>query len=369
MKPVAQDRLQATPTPANRLAPWIRAGLCLLALSLPCPASERFFNLAETPEGQTPALFRSAVSGDGPLGDWRVHSVDPSDITPTAPQSSVASRRAILAQTSRDPTDERFPLLYYEAERYGDFRFTTRVRTVAGAVAQMAGIAFRIQDERNYYILRISSLGNTAVFYKFVDGIRTPPITAQLEIRPGSWYELAVECRANQIRCFLDGRELFPVLTDNSFLDGYIGFWTKSDAVSHFADAHITYTPRESLAQILVREVMNQYPRLVGVKILAPRGVNQELSVIASSDPAEIGNPGNQVDRDVVRKGATFFGKDKAIAEVALPLSDRNGDAVAVLRVLLRRSPGQTQAAALSRARPIAQFIQDRMGASGNLKD
>jgi hypothetical protein len=369
MNPATQHRLQSLHRCSLRLALWISAGLCLHALCLPCPASERVFNLAETPEGQAPAFFRSAVSGEGPVGDWRVRHVDPADITPSAPQSSVATRRAILVQTSRNPTDERFPLLYYEAERYGDFRFTTRVRTVTGDVAQMAGIAFRIQNETNYYVLRISSLGNTAVFYKFVDGIRTPPITAQLEIRTGTWYELAVECRANQIRCYLDGRELFPTLTDNSFLDGYIGFWTKSDAVSHFTDAHVTYTPRESLAQVLVREIMNQYPRVVAVKMIAPDGVDQQLRVIASSDPAEMGTPGNQVDSDVLRKGATFFGKDKAIAEVALPLRDRNGDAVAILRVLLRRSPGQTQAGALSRARPIADLIQDRMRFAGNLKD
>jgi hypothetical protein len=349
------------------VALWIAAGACLLAPMLSALAAERTFDLTQTPEGQLPPLFRSTVSGEGPVGDWRVRYEDPAASSRSAPQSSVATRHALLAQESRDPTDERFPLLVYEGERFGDFTFTTRLRTVAGEVAQMAGIAFRIQDERNYYVLRISSLGNTAVFYKFVDGFRTPPISAQLQIPTGSWHELTVECRANQIRCLLNDRELFPALTDNSFLDGYVGFWTKSDAVSHFADARITYTPRETLAHLLVREIMGQYPRLVGLKIFAPDGPDNELRIVASSDPAEVGKPGGPVDRDVVQKSATFYGRDKQIAEVALPLHDRNGNPVGVVRVLLRRSPGQTQGAAVSRARPIANLIQERMQSAGDL--
>jgi hypothetical protein len=368
MNPATRTGLDRIPSRAgDRRALWIAVVLGLVLPAVPGFSAELVFDFTQTPAGEQPLSFRSTVSGEGPVGDWLVRYEDLEIKGPSAPQSSVASRRALLTQTSEDPTDERFPLLIYEAESYGDFTFTTRARTVSGRVAQMAGIAFRIQDERNYYLLRLSSLGDTVVFYKFVDGVRTPPITAQLPIQTGAWYELTVECRANQIRCLLNGRDLFPVLTDNSFLDGFIGFWTKSDAVSQFMDAHITYTPRETLAQILVREIMEQYPRLVGVRILAPAGAAKELRVVASSDPTTIGNPGRPLDHDVINRSATFFGKDKEIAEVALPLYDRNGDSVAVVRVLLRRGPGQTQAGAVSRAQPIADLIQSRMQSSGDL--
>lgn len=346
---------------------WVPVVLGLVLPAFSGFAAERVFDFAETLAGQQPVSFRNAFSGEGPVGDWRVRYEDLEITGSSAPQSSVPSRRALLTQTSEDPTDERFPLLIYEGESYGDFTFTARARTISGRVAQMAGIAFRIQDERNYYLLRLSSLGDTVVFYKFVDGVRTPPITARLPIQTGAWYELSVECRANQIRCLLDGHDLFPTLTDNSFIDGFIGFWTKSDSISQFMDARITYTPRETLAHLLVREIMERYPRLVGIRILAPEGADKELRVVASSDPTTIGTPGRPLDHDVITRSATFFGKDKEIAEVALPLYDRNGDPVAVVRVLLRRTPGQTQAGALARARPIADLIQSRMRSSGDL--
>jgi hypothetical protein len=355
------------PSGTVRFAPWLWVAVAWIGLAFHGQAAERNLDFSQFEDGPPPAPFRSTVSGEGPPGEWRIlHGAEAEDGVLLG-RSSVVTRRGVLVQTSTDPTDERFPLLIYEGERYGDFTFRARLRTVSGEVAQMAGIAFRIQDERNYYILRLSSLGNTVAFYKFVDGLRTPPMTAEVEIPTGSWQELAVECRANQIRCLLNGRELFPTLTDSSFLDGYVGFWTKSDARSQFADARVVFTPRETLAEILVREIMDRYRRLEGVKILAPMPPDNQLRVVASSDPAEIGRPGTQVDRDVIDRDAPFFGQDRRIAEVALPLHDRNGHPVATVRVLLRRSFGQTQAGAVSRARPIANHIQGRMQSAGDL--
>ncbi len=91
----------------------------------------------------------------------------------------------------------------------------------------MAGIAFRIQDENNFYVLRASALGNSFRFYKVVQGERSAPIGPQINIPGGAWHEMTVVCKGNQIRCSLNGKELIPALTDNSFPAGKIGFWTK----------------------------------------------------------------------------------------------------------------------------------------------
>jgi hypothetical protein len=54
------------------------------------------------------------------------------------------------------------------------------------------------------------------------------------------------DCKGNRIRCLLNGKELIPPLTDNSFSAGKIGFWTKSDSIAYFVDTKLTYVPRES---------------------------------------------------------------------------------------------------------------------------
>ena len=64
----------------------------------------------------------------------------------------------------------------------------------------------------------------------------------------GEWHELTVSCTGNRIRVQLDGKEVIPELSDNSFLSGKVGFMTKSDAVAYFSEAKVTYKPLETLA-------------------------------------------------------------------------------------------------------------------------
>ena len=193
------------------------------------------------------------------------------------------ARRSVLAQLARDGTDEHFPLLVFDDETFGDFTLTTRFKIVSGTVEQMAGIAFRLQDEKNYYYVRASSLGNTFRFLKLVNGERSAPIGPEVAIASGIWHELAIECKGNRIRCLLNGKELIPPLSDNSFSAGKFGFWTKSDSVAYFVDTKLIYTPRESLAQTLVRDFMQKYPRLVGLKILRETDNKLDTKIIASS--------------------------------------------------------------------------------------
>ncbi|MBI2928619.1 MAG: hypothetical protein HYY24_23370 [Verrucomicrobia bacterium] len=324
-------------------------------------AAERRFEFSEANLNQAPPGFRSALTGTGEPPQWRVVLDEvPPALPPLTPDAPKTARRPVLAQLSHDATDEHFPLLIAEGEAYADFTFTTRFKTVVGVKEQMAGVAFRIQDEKNYYVVRASSLGRSLRFYKFVAGQRSPPIGPEVEISSGVWHELRVECRGNQIRCALDGKELIPPLTDNSFPHGKIGFWTKSDSVSYFADARITYTPRETLAKVLVREGLAKHPRLLGLRIYAPTDATSGLRVVAANDESQLGQAGSTVDADVVARDAVGFGRTKKELLVTLPLHDRNGEAVAALRVILKPFPGQTEQNAIARALPIAKGMEGR---------
>src|SRR5436190_11660338 len=133
--------------------------ICVLTLlSLPMVAAERKFDFSEVRTGQTPPGFRSVVTGQGKPGDWKVILDEtPSALPPLAPQAPAVARKAVLAQLAQDPTDEHFSLLVFEEEIFGDFTLTTRFKTVRGDKERMAGIAFRIQNETNYYVIRASS--------------------------------------------------------------------------------------------------------------------------------------------------------------------------------------------------------------------
>src|SRR5208283_3994289 len=106
---------------------------------------------------------------------------------------------AVVAQTSTDPTDERFPMLIYDGGTFKDFNLTTRFKIAGGSVEQMAGIVFRYQNASNFYVVRASALGKNLRCYRVVDGIRTTPIGPAMGISTNTWHTLTIECAGNRI--------------------------------------------------------------------------------------------------------------------------------------------------------------------------
>ena len=337
--------------------------LASLVLALPALAAERKFDFSDLSEQQTPPGFRSTVTGQGKPGDWKiVLDETPSPLPLLTPEAHAVNKRPVVAQLAQDTTDDHYPLLIFDEETFRDFTLTTRFKIVGGVAEQMAGVAFRIQDEKNYYYVRASALGNSFYFFKFVNGELIGPIGSKVPIAKGVWHELSVECRGSQITCSLDGKALIPQMQQDAFSRGKIGFWTKSDSISYFADAKVVYTPLEVPAQKLVREVVQKYPRLLGLKVYTPgRDAPGTTRLIASKDEKEIGQPGSKTEQEVIRRGETYFGKEKDVVSVIMPLRDRNGDAIAAVRVVMRSFPGQTEANAIVRAAPVVKAMQARV--------
>ncbi len=341
-----------------------------ILLALPLAAAETNFDFGALPLNQPPPGFRSTVTGEGKPGDWKLILDEvPPLLPPLTPQAPVVSKKAVLAQLAQDPADEHFPLLIFDAETYRDFTLTTRFKTVRGQREQMAGIAFRIQDEQNYYVVRASSIGNTFRFYKVVNGSRGTVIGPETPIPSGVWHELSVTCKGNQIRCLLNGQELIPPLTDNTFTRGKIGFWTKSDSVSYFTDLRLNYIPVVLPAQKIVRDMMKDYPRLLGLKIYVRGGDPTTTRVVGSKDENDLGQPGGKSEKEVIGTEQVYYGKEGGVISVILPLRDRNGDTIAAVRVVTKSFPGQTEENAIVRARPVVKAIQEQVQTLADLAE
>ncbi len=332
-----------------------------LALSLPAVGAELTFDFGGFSTDKAPPGFRSTLAGTGKPGEWKMIMDEvPPLLPPLTAKAPVVTRRTVLAQLSQDPTDERFPLLIFDGDVFSDFTLTTRFKLAGGGLEQMAGIAFRLRDEKNFYVVRASGLGRNIRFYKVVDGVRSPPIGPELEIPKGVWHELKIECKGNTIRCWLNGNDAIPPLTDNTFSNGKIGFWTKSDAVSYFADTKIVYAPREIAAKAIVRDAVKKYGHLRGLKVYT-LDAQGEPKVVASKDEKEIGSAGGKVEKDCIAKGVMFYSKDRESVSVVMPLRDRNGEPIAAARVVMETFTGQTEQNALARARPVVKQMQTRV--------
>jgi hypothetical protein len=329
-----------------------------LALALSAAGAEIKIDFGDLAAGQTPTNFHAVLAGGGRPGEWKILADEvPPLLAPLSPQVPVLSRRAVVAQTSTDPTDERFPMLIYDGETFKDFKFTTRFKIVSGAMEQMAGVVFRFQNASNFYVIRVSALGHNLRYYKVVNGVRASPIGPQMDIPVGVWHTLAVQCLGNQITCWLDGNLVMPPLNDNTFTAGKIGYWTKSDAVSYFCDTTITYTPLVPVVQTLVQSILKKEPRILGLRIYTLDDQGRPR-IAASKDEKEIGQPGTDAEKVAITDGKVYFGRGKGTVAVTLPFRDRNGDPMAAVRVQLKSFLGETQDNAISRATMILKQMQ-----------
>jgi hypothetical protein len=338
---------------------WLSFALVLVGWNL--SGAERKFEFSNLLEGKMPPGFRSAVTGSGKPGDWRIVMDDvPPLLAPLREGTHALTKRPVLAQLAEDRTDEHFPLLIYDDETFRDFTLTTRFKTVSGVTERMAGIAFRLQDETNYYVVRASSLGNTFRFYKVVDGIRSTLLGPEIPIPSGVWHDLIIDCKGTEIRVKLNGQELIPPLTDSSFTIGKIAFWVKSDSISYFADTTVAYTPQALPAQLIVRDVLKRYPKLEALKVFIQGKEPGTTRLIAAKDETEVGQAGGTTELDVLKTGGTYYGKGKETVVVTMPLRDRNGEIIAAVRVAMKSFPGQTQDNAMIRGAAVVKHLQER---------
>jgi hypothetical protein len=338
--------------------------LAAVSLAGSLKAAEHKFDFSTAPLNEPPPGCFNTVAGTGKPGTWKVIMDEvPLPPSPLNPNGPGAAKQSVVAQLASDITDEHFPMLIVGNDSYGDFTFTVRFKIVDGVTEQMAGIAFRVQDEKNFYVIRASSLGSTFYFYKVEKGVRDRPHGNNMKIEKGVWHDLSLDCKGTQFNVLLDGKAVMPTINDPTFSSGRIAFWTKSDAISYFTDAKIAYTPKEPFIQMLVRDTLKDYPRLMGLKVFVMPPKSTRARLVASDDVKEIGQPGAESAADVINRGIPYYGKEKETVFVTLPLRDRNGDCVAAVRVVLKRVAGQTEENARYRALPVVKKMQERVSA------
>ncbi len=173
-------------------------------------------------EGERPPGFSTARTGDGPDGRWVV--------------MSVPSGGRVLAQTSDDDTDYRFPVCVHDAFRATDVSVTARFKTVSGVIDQAGGVVARYKDADNYYICRANVLEENVRLYRVEKGKRQQFGHARQVVTPGEWHTLGLEIRGHRLAVTFDGKKVIEA-EDSTFAGpGQVGLWTKSDAVTMFDD-------------------------------------------------------------------------------------------------------------------------------------
>jgi len=119
---------------------------------------------------------------------------------------------------------------------------TARVRfmELSGVQDASAGIIFRAQDPKNYYVVRPNSLEDNFRIYIVRDGIRSQLATVKVVPPPkNGWHEFEVSFTGADFRATLDGKDVVEA-RDETFTDVWCGLCTKADSVTLFDDFQVT---------------------------------------------------------------------------------------------------------------------------------
>lgn len=181
-------------------------------------------DFSSMPIAAKPRGFTEGLTGHGEPVHWQVLE------DPSAPGGRV------IAETSRDTADYRFPLCIYDGLIARDVEVSVRFKAVDGVVDQAGGLMVRVQDPLNYYVTRANALEDNIRLYKVVAGVRRQIAGQSVGVTSGVWHTLSLKIAGDVLEVAFDGQRLLEV-QDATFAEpGKVGLWTKADSLTHFAD-------------------------------------------------------------------------------------------------------------------------------------
>lgn len=349
---------------AGLIAVLLVISVLIIPISVSAQANGRTWNFDQDAAGKPAAGFAFALTGQGTVGQWVVMQ------EPTAP-----SQPNVLAQTSQDNTDYRFPLAIAEDTSYKDLSLSVKFKAISGKVDQGAGLVFRLKDKDNYYIVRANALENNFRLYHVVKGRRVQFAGANFKVSSQQWHEIKVEARGDEFKCYYDG-QLKITAKDATFRDaGKIGLWTKADSVIYFDDLMVqdllasTSAPPSGkiYAQRLVDKLAADHPDLLRVALHITPPKQSDNVIIACNLPERIGRKSDPEDLKAMRTGQPILLREGENFDVTLPLHDAAGRTIGAIGLTFKPRPGEQDPTATRRARAIAGQIEKQIASAEQL--
>ena len=179
---------------------------------------------------QLPPKFVIGTFFDGrPAGAWNVIT------TPKA-----LSPPNVFAQLREKGADYNVVLI--EDTTTTDLDLSVAFLPISGRADMGGGLIWRAKDDRNYYLIRANPLEQNIRLYHVVKGIRKMLKNYDEIIDIKTWHRLHVVNQGCRIQIFHDEKPIVD-LCDETFKEGSIGLWTKSDAVTYFDDLRLQILP------------------------------------------------------------------------------------------------------------------------------
>jgi hypothetical protein len=205
---------------------WLLA-LTVSSVSSGAPSSLSWNFDADAPNA-LPSDFEVGTLFDGrPAGEWKVMETEKAK---SAPQ--------VLGQLQGKGAEHAYKVVLIKGTDSSDIDLRVSVLPIGGRADMGGGMIWRAADDRNYYLARANPLEQNIRIYRVVKGVRHLLQNFDQTIDVKQWHTLRVTHQGCRIRVFYDETLIFD-LCDETFANGRIGLWTKSDAVTYFDDLQL----------------------------------------------------------------------------------------------------------------------------------
>jgi len=182
--------------------------------------------------GEQPDRCAPGLTGRGVPPKWAIVKTEPGKLG--------------VAETSADTTDYRFPLCIVDGAPYAalaNLDVSVRFRPMTGKVDQAGGIAIRVKDPLNYYVVRANALEDNIRLYAVIDGDRRQFAGANIKVASQQWHTLRIRAVGDRFSVFFDGAQLYEATDKRITAPGRVALWSKADSVTQFVDLSIEPLP------------------------------------------------------------------------------------------------------------------------------
>ena len=283
------------------------------------------------------------------------------------PITGAMEKLRTLEVRGADKHPQHYTLVLLEKPTYGNFAYSTRFKVVGGTGIRAAGIVFRMQDNmKDYYLLAVKPISKEAFWTVFKDSKPVKGFRFDEEnftAPKDGWQSVNLLCKDNKISWALNHREDFVTYNAEKVPDyrnGLIGFWVRSDSRVLFVEPEVLTLKEHRQKQLsaLLRKISLENKRILSLQLAARSTKGKIPIVVASLNAKEIGQQAHGVVSEVLEKKENYYGQQKGVSTVTLPLKDRNGIIIAVARMRLNNGAKTTKSQDLVYGKNIGKLIQ-----------
>jgi hypothetical protein len=161
----------------------------------------------------------------------------------TLVRDATAAASIAIEQPATRTTEDQFPLAIYETASIKNAEISLRLKADAGKPDQGGGLAVRLSNLENYYLVQVDAQRDRVLFSRVRNGASEEIVGVDAEITSRSWHTLTVRAVDNEFTVSLDGNWMFTAFDKTLSQAGHIALWRGGNSVARFDNIEIAPLP------------------------------------------------------------------------------------------------------------------------------